>query len=140
MTSASSSRLPSADVAASRTSACSAPSSGVSRANAGCAAFPIFPSVCAAIVRIFGVGSSSKEAQRGDGRGGGLAVTLDQLRRPRAAPPGCVLVQLADDDRQRLRPERTQGANGVDRLPLHPRVGVVEQGDEIAEQAVVARR
>ncbi len=48
--------------------------------------------------------------------------------------------QLADDDRQRLAARRTQGTNGVDRLPLHPRVGIVDQGDQIIEQAVIARR
>ena len=40
---------------------------------------------------------------------------------------------------ERLAARRAQGTDGVDRLPLHPRVGVVEQGHEIAEQPVVAR-
>ena len=70
---------PTPTAAASRTSTCSAPSSEVSRANAGWAAFPSFPSVWAAIVRIFGVGSSSSGVERRDGLGRGLAVALDEL-------------------------------------------------------------
>ena len=128
-----------AEAAASRTSTCSSPRSGVSRANAGWAAFPNLPRVVAAIVRIFGVGSFSRRAERRDGLGRGRAVALDASGRPRIARPGPRCSSRPIDDGQGLAARRAQGADGVDRLPLDPRVGVVEQGHEVVEQAFVAR-
>ena len=44
-------------------------------------------------------------------------------------------------DRQRTAPRRAEGTNGIDRLPLHPRVGfVLSRASEIADQAVIAWR
>ncbi len=139
MTSGSSSRLPSADAAASRTSACSAPRSGVSRGNAGCAAFPRppkrpcgdRPDVRRRIVQ------QGREPRNGRGRG--RAVTLDELDRGEA-DLGARIVQLLDDRAERLAAPGTEGTQGIDRASLHPRVGIVEQRPDVADQAVIPWR
>ncbi len=137
MTFASSSRLPSVEVAASRTSACLAASSGVSRANAGCAAVPRLPSVCAAIVWSFGDGSSSKAVSAGTASaaaGPWLPISSAAARRT----SGSGLFNFPIDDWQRFATPWTQGTNGIHGTSLHPSLGVVEQARQITEQAVIA--
>ena len=66
--------VPKAEAAACRTSTCSAAKSDATLARAGCAALPIDPNVCTAIIRIFGAGSSSKEQSAGT-----ASALLEQL-------------------------------------------------------------
>ncbi len=72
-----------------------------------------------------------------DGLGSRWAVTSDQFR-GRKPHLRVRTVQLPDDDRQRLATRRTQGTDGIDRVSLHPSVGVVEQDHQITEQAIIA--